>query len=377
MPVRHKTVCVALGERSYDIHIGQGLLGRLGEMLSGIKLKGKALVVTNPVIGRRYGRTALRSLKQTGFQASILTVPEGEQTKSLSWASSILDALVAHRFERQSVVIALGGGVIGDLAGFAASLYMRGIPFVQVPTTLVAQVDSSVGGKTGVNHPLGKNLIGTFHQPHVVIIDTDTLQSLPEREWRAGLAEVIKYGVIADPTFFAYLERNMAGLLARETKCVMHAVQRSCQIKAQVVSEDERESDRRRILNYGHTIGHALESFGQYRTLIHGEAVAIGMVQEADLARHLGFCSSEVVARQTQVIHAAALPVSLPTVTAGVLWAAMQHDKKVLAGKVQCVFPTEIGSIRIAPIERPEFAKWLSTVRSRRTQSAPTRSSLS
>ncbi|MFO0707813.1 MAG: 3-dehydroquinate synthase, partial [Nitrospira sp.] len=274
----------------------------------------------------------------------------------------ILDVLAKHRFERKSLLVALGGGVIGDITGFAAAIYQRGIPFVQIPTTLVAQVDSSVGGKTGVDHRLGKNLIGAFHQPAAVWIDPDVLQTLPRREWIAGLAEVIKYGIIADADFFAYLEDAMPKLLTLDRPSVMHAIKRSCEIKAQVVAEDEQESDRRRILNYGHTIGHALESLGNYRTLIHGEAVGVGLVLEADLARFQGYCDAGTVDRIRALVRAAGLSDCPTSRSATKVWAAMQHDKKVSQGKVVGVWPESIGHVRMAPLDRLAFVQWFKTV---------------
>ena len=351
-------VPVSLGTRSYDIRIKSGILGDIGRCLSSLGVKGKVGVVTNPIIGRLYASGVLRSLRAAGLDASTIVLPDGERVKSMRSVSTILDALIKARFERGSALVALGGGVIGDLTGFAASIYMRGIPFVQVPTTLVAQVDSSVGGKTGVNHPLGKNLIGTFFQPRLVLVDPDTLRTLPPREWTAGLAEVIKYGVIADETFFAYLEQHMDRLLKLEAEPVGHVIARSCEIKASVVAQDERESDLRRVLNYGHTIGHALESLGGYRKLIHGEAVAIGMVQEADLARHLGRCASDVVERQRALVRRAGLPDALPETTFAKLWTAMQHDKKVAQGRVFCVLPERIGKVVIQPLEREACRQW-------------------
>lgn len=356
--VAARSVTVTLGERSYDIRIKPGILGEIGPCLSALGIKGKVGVVTNPVVGRLYAAGVLRSLRAAGLDASTIVLPDGERTKSLHSVSAILDALIKARFERGSALVALGGGVIGDVTGFAASIYMRGIPFVQVPTTLVAQVDSSVGGKTGVNHPLGKNLIGTFFQPRLVLVDPDTLRTLPPREWTAGLAEVIKYGVIADEAFFAYLEQHMDRLLKLEAEPVGHVIARSCEIKASVVAQDERESDIRRILNYGHTIGHALESLGGYRTLIHGEAVAIGMVQEADLARHLGRCAPDVVERQRALVSRAGLPDAVPAATFSQLWAAMQHDKKVAQGRVYCVLPERIGRVVIQPLEREACRQW-------------------
>lgn len=358
-----RTVSVSLGDRSYEIRIRPGILGEIGPCLSTLGLMGKVGVVTNPVIARLYASAVLRSLRAAGMDASTIVVPEGERAKSLRSVSLILDALVKARFERGSVLVALGGGVIGDLAGFAASIYMRGIPFVQVPTTLVAQVDSSVGGKTGVNHPLGKNLIGTFSQPRLVLVDPDTLRTLPSRERVAGLAEVIKYGVIADEGLFVYLEQHMERLLKLEDEPLSHVIARSCEIKASIVAQDEREVGLRRILNYGHTIGHALESLGGYRRLVHGEAVAIGMVQEADLARHLGRCAPEVVERQRTLVHRAGLPDALPAVSFSELWAAMQHDKKVAEGRVYCVLPERIGQVVVQPLERGACRQWFDRLR--------------
>lgn len=357
-PSTERRVTVGLGDRAYDIVIKRGALAEVGERLTSVGLSGKAAVVTNPVVGRLYGATVLRSLKGAGFRTVLVTLPDGERHKTLRSVARVLDALAAARFERGSTVIALGGGVIGDLAGFAASVYQRGIQFVQLPTTLVAQVDSSVGGKTGVNHVLGKNLIGAFYQPRVVVIDPVALNSLPEREWRAGLAEVIKYGVIADDHLFASLEENIEPIVKRDDELVANVVARSCRIKASVVEQDERESGLRRILNYGHTIGHALESLGRYRRLIHGEAVAIGMVQEALLARRLGLCSDDVVARQRRLITQAGLPTDVPSVRFAPLWTAMQHDKKVSQGRVQCVLPRAIGQVEVRPLERQDVEGW-------------------
>lgn len=354
-----RRVRVSLGQRSYDIRIGAGLLHEVGPGLRELGLSGKVGIVTNPTIGRLYAPATVRSLKAAGYETRTILVPEGERAKTLRWISRVLEELAKARFERGSVLLALGGGVIGDLTGFAAAIYLRGIPFVQVPTTLVAQVDSSVGGKTGVNLPLGKNLIGAFYQPRLVLIDPGTLRTLPPREWAAGLAEVIKYGMIADAELFGYLERHMSALLKMEQEPVVHAIMRSCQIKAAVVAEDEREAGRRRILNYGHTVGHALESLGRYRTLIHGEAVAIGMIQEADLSRHLGQCANEVVARQHALIREAGLPDALPSrLTVSALWGAMQHDKKIVGGRLYCVLPTRVGQVMVAPLERSAFKAW-------------------
>ncbi len=352
------TVRVDLGERSYPITIRRGLLKDIGKQLTALNLRGKVGVVTDRHLSRHYLKIVTRALARAGFEVTPIILPPGERTKTLRTIGTVMDALVKARFERKSTLVALGGGVIGDLTGFAAAIYQRGIPFVQVPTSLVAQVDSSVGGKTGVDHPKGKNLIGAFNQPRAVLIDPTTLRTLPTREWLAGLAEVIKYGVIADETFFAYLEKNIDRIINLDQEAAAAIVKRSCEIKAQVVSEDERESDRRRILNFGHTIGHALESLGGYRGLIHGEAVAIGMVQEASLANHLKLCSPETVDRLESLVRSAGLPTRLPRVTFAALWDAMQQDKKVSAGTIFCVLPERIGSVRVVPLDKDATRLW-------------------
>lgn len=353
-----QVIRVSLGERSYDIVVGNDVLVDIGDRVRKLTEARKVGVVTDRHVARSYLRRTIRSLRQARFEVVSLVVPPGERSKSLATTERILDVLAKNKFERNSMLLALGGGVIGDLTGFAAAIYQRGIPFVQVPTTLVAQVDSSVGGKTGVDHRLGKNLIGAFHQPKGVFIDPHTLQSLPRREWVAGLAEVIKYGIIADEEFFEFLEDAMPALLRLEGNAVVHAIVRSCKIKAAVVAEDERESDRRRILNYGHTIGHALESMAGYHGLIHGEAVGIGMVQESDLAAHLGLCGEDVVKRISTLVQRAGLSGELPKCTFASLWAAMQHDKKVISGKVMGVWPTKIGEVVVRPLEKRPCFEW-------------------
>ncbi len=353
-----QVIRVSLGERSYDIVVGNDVLVDIGDRVRKLTEARKVGVVTDRHVARSYLRRTIRSLRQARFEVISLVVPPGERSKSLATTERILDVLAKNKFERNSMLLALGGGVIGDLTGFAAAIYQRGIPFVQVPTTLVAQVDSSVGGKTGVDHRLGKNLIGAFHQPKGVFIDPHTLQSLPRREWVAGLAEVIKYGIIADEEFFEFLEDAMPALLRLEGNAVVHAIVRSCKIKAAVVAEDERESDRRRILNYGHTIGHALESMAGYHGLIHGEAVGIGMVQESDLAAHLGLCGEDVVKRISTLVQRAGLSGELPKCTFASLWAAMQHDKKVISGKVMGVWPTKIGEVVVRPLEKRPCFEW-------------------
>jgi 3-dehydroquinate synthase len=362
-PVTLKRIPVALGERSYEIVLEPGSSRTLGDRLKALFGNAKIGIVTDRHVARHYLKPTVDSLKQAGLDPVPIVLPPGERTKTLATVARILDVLVKHRFERRSLILALGGGVIGDLAGFAASIYQRGIPYVQVPTTLVAQVDSSVGGKTGVDHRLGKNLIGAFHQPRAVIIDPFMLHTLPPREWIAGLAEVIKYGIIADEAFFSFLEASMPDLLKLEAQAVMRAVARSCEIKAEVVAADERESDRRRVLNYGHTVGHALESLGGYRRLIHGEAVAIGLVAEADLAVHLEICGKDVAGRIRRLIQAAGLPDRLPATTSfGALWGAMQHDKKVVGGEVVGIWPVRIGDVVIRPLAREACAAWFETL---------------
>jgi 3-dehydroquinate synthase len=359
-------VPVELGDRSYRILIGRGLIARTGTILKELGCKGKVGIITDRNLARRHLRPLIRPLKDAGFETLSVVLPPGERTKSLRTIEHILDRLVGEKFERRSTLLALGGGVIGDLTGFAAAIYLRGIPFVQVPTSLVAQVDSSVGGKTGVDHRLGKNLIGAFHQPRCVLVDTATLRTLPTREWIAGLAEVIKYGVIADAAFFEFLEQNIERILHYDEDAVSRIITRSCEIKAQVVAEDERESDRRRILNFGHTIAHALEAVSGYRGLVHGEAVGIGMVQEADIARHLGLCGMDVVERIRRLVRTAGLPSDVPNVPFVRLWGAMQSDKKVLDGTVYCVLPRGIGDVAIVPLNRQDCARWFATVATER-----------
>ena len=325
---------VDLGDRSYPIVIGDGLLGDfdIGAYLAGPD----CVIVTNDTVGPLYLEALHRSLPDA---RTVVSLPDGEAHKTLQNAAVILDELVASHASRDATVVALGGGVIGDVSGFAAACYMRGIAFIQVPTTLLAQADSSVGGKTGVNHEQGKNLIGAFHQPRLVLIDTDTLQTLPDRELRAGLAEVIKYGVIADAEFFAWLEDNMRALLARDRDALVHAIRRSCELKAEVVAGDERESGRRAILNYGHTFGHAIENSLGYGEWLHGEAVAAGML----LAAELSGLDAGARQRLQNLVEAAGLPAVPPAVGAGKMRAAMDMDKKVAAKQLRFVLLRSLG----------------------------------
>ena len=352
------TVPVSLAERSYEIVIQAGLLERLGRKLRSQGVRGKVGVVTDRHVARHYLKNSLEAIKKYGIDPLPIILAPGERSKTLKTVEHILDVLARHRFERSSMLLALGGGVVGDMAGFAASIYQRGISYVQVPTTLVAQVDSSIGGKTGVDHRLGKNLVGSFYQPRAVWVDPLTLHTLPTRELVAGLAEVIKYGIIADESFFAYLQRNMSELRGHAPRIVATVVKRSCEIKAEVVTADEQESDRRRILNYGHTIGHALESLGGYKSFVHGEAVGIGLVQEAELACFQGICSRAVVEEIRQTVNEAGLSDRMPRWTPQKIWKAMLHDKKVSGGQVIGVWPERIGQVRIGPIEKQVFEQW-------------------
>lgn len=357
------TVPVSLAERSYEITICSGLLGRLGRKLKQQAVKGKVAVVTDRRVARHYLRSVSETIKGQGIQPVPIILNPGERSKTLKTVESVLDVLARHRFERSSMMLALGGGVVGDIAGFSASIYQRGISYIQVPTTLVAQVDSSVGGKTGVDHRLGKNLIGSFYQPRAVWIDPLVLRTLPRREWIAGLAEVIKYGIIADESFFSYLQQHMSDLLQQVPKVVATVVKRSCEIKAEVVSTDERESDRRRILNYGHTIGHALEALSGYQSLVHGEAVGIGLVQEADLAYFQGFCSQKAVEGIRRLVKDAGLSDRMPRYTPAKIWKAMLHDKKVSNGRVIGVWPSRIGEVFVSPLEKRVFDRWYAALR--------------
>ena len=357
------TVPVSLAERSYEITIRAGLLERVGRELKQQAGKGKVAVVTDRRVARHYLRIVSETIKRHGIQPVPIILDPGERSKTLKTVEFVLDVLARHRFERSSMILALGGGVVGDIAGFSASIYQRGIPYIQMPTTLVAQVDSSVGGKTGVDHRLGKNLIGSFYQPRAVWIDPLVLRTLPRREWVAGLAEVIKYGIIADEKFFSYMQRHMPDLLKQVSKVVATVVKRSCEIKAEIVSTDERESDRRRILNYGHTIGHALEALGGYQSMVHGEAVGIGLVQEADLAYFQGLCSREVVEDIRRIVKDAGLSDRMPRWTSSKIWKAMLHDKKVSVGRVIGVWPSRIGEVCIGPLEKHVFNRWCAASR--------------
>jgi len=342
-------VKVSLGDRSYDIEIGTSL-DQIGGRLQGLGFGQKIAFITNPTVKKLYGQRVVDSLKAAGFLVLSIEIPDGEQYKTLDWANAIYSALLINSFDRKSALVALGGGVIGDLTGFAAATFMRGVPFVQVPTTLLAMVDSSVGGKTGVNHAMGKNMIGAFYQPKKVLMDLDVLKSLPRSEFLAGMAEVIKYGVIWDASFFEYLDRKREKILALDPDALSHIIQRSCEIKAEVVSKDEREGGLRAILNFGHTVGHAIETAENY-TMRHGEAVAIGMVYASKLAHNTGICDASVPERVEKLIKSCGLPTNLaalsrkPSVTE--LMDTMRIDKKAEGGQVKFVLPKKIGEVVI------------------------------
>jgi 3-dehydroquinate synthase len=342
-----ETLSVNLGERSYPIHVGDGILSAVGDLLRQAGLRGKVAVVTNPTVAQLYLDTIHDSLSLAGFDVTPVLIPDGEQHKDLNSASTIYDRLIAERFERQSCILALGGGVVGDLAGFAAATFLRGISYVQLPTTLLAQVDSSVGGKTAVNHQQGKNLIGAFYQPRLVLIDVAVLQSLPRRELIAGLAEVIKYGVIADPALFKLLEEKIQKLIGLDRALLAQVIASSCAIKAKVVETDEREDDYRAVLNFGHTIGHALEAATGYRKYLHGEAIGIGMVQAATISVQEGFCDQRSAERIRKLIKRTGLPLEIPReVSMQNLIQGMEVDKKAAGGKIKFVMCAGIGKTR-------------------------------
>jgi 3-dehydroquinate synthase len=339
---------VELGERSYDISIGNNILDGIGDALKSLNLSPKVAVVSNPTVLELYGGSVSNSIREAGFDLLTVTIPDGEEYKDLIWLQHIYDELLSHKLDRSSALIALGGGVIGDMTGFAASTYMRGIAYIQVPTTLLAQVDSSVGGKTGVNHKLGKNMIGTFWQPRLVWVDIEALRTLPRRELLAGLAEVIKYGVIYDRELFDFLADNKERILGLDSEALTHVVQRSCEIKAEVVAKDEREAGLRAILNYGHTIGHAIETVTEYKRFLHGEAVAIGMYLEARLSRMLNLIDEGQVSQIKEVIDSYGLPSEKPAnISAHSIFLSMQLDKKAVAGELKFILPEKIGSVRI------------------------------
>jgi len=337
-----QTLEVALDERAYPIHIGSGILANPNLISRHIKQK-KAVVVTNSTVAPLYLAKIRATLEQLGIDVMPVILPDGEQYKTWETLNLIFDALLGSHCERSTTLIALGGGVIGDMGGFAAACYQRGMPFIQVPTTLLSQVDSSVGGKTAINHPLGKNMIGAFYQPKLVLADISTLNTLPDRELKAGLAEVIKYGLIRDPEFFEWLEINLERLLSRDPEALAYAVHRSCANKAEVVIADERETGERALLNLGHTFGHAIETGLGYGVWLHGEAVAAGTLIAAELSCRLGWISPEAVVRIEKLFVRAGLPVYGASLGPDRYLELMRHDKKVQDGKMRLVLLKEIG----------------------------------
>ena len=338
-----QTVRVALGERAYPIHIGSGLLGRVDLLLPHLAAN-RAAIVSNTTVAPIYLDRVAGPLDAAGVRVTKVLVPDGESHKDWATLNLVFDGLLRTRCDRQTTVIALGGGVVGDLAGFAAATFMRGVPFIQMPTTLLAQVDSSVGGKTGINHPLGKNMIGAFHQPQLVLADVTTLDTLPPRELAAGLAEVIKHGLILDAAFFDWLEANMERLVARDPEALTHAIRRSVEIKAEIVARDERETGDRALLNFGHTFGHAIEAGLGFGTWLHGEAIGAGMVMAADLSRRLGHLRERDVDRVKSLVARAGLPIVAPALGPDRYLDLMSFDKKAQGGRVRFILLKRLGN---------------------------------
>ncbi len=334
---------VNLAENSYEIVIERDVLPSLGQRCRDIGLKGVAAVISNPTVAALYWSVVRDSLEAAGFCTVLIEMPDGEEYKNSTSLNRIYDDLQSGGIDRSSFIVALGGGVVGDVAGYAAATWMRGIPFVQVPTTLLAQVDSSVGGKTGIDHPKGKNLIGAFYQPRLVLIDVATLATLDQRQFRAGLAEVIKYGVAIDRSFFEFVEKNRVAILAMEPDILIEVIHRCCQLKAKVVEFDEKEAGVRAILNYGHTLGHAFESVSDYCGLVHGEAVAIGMVLAAKVSAAKGLCSQDDISRITTLITQCGLSVEIPHFDRQLLLSAIAADKKSKGGSITFICNHGIG----------------------------------
>jgi len=352
---------VDLGPRTYTAVVGTGLLAGAGERLAALGLRGRCAVVTNETVGALYLPAVERSLRAGGFEPIVVTVPDGEAHKSLETLSGIYDRLLPMGIDRRTALVALGGGVIGDLTGFAAATLLRGLPVVQVPTTLLAQVDAAIGGKTAINHPAGKNLIGAFHQPRLVLADVATLQTLPARELLAGLAEVVKYGVIGDAGLFERLEAQAGALLAGDPEVLAPVVAASARQKAAVVAADEcEERGERAVLNFGHTVGHALEAVTDYRRYLHGEAVAVGMVAAARVSAALGLCDGEVETRIEALLRGLGLPTAVPPeLRTPALAAAMRRDKKTRDGRIRFVAVEAIGRTRFVDVDGSEILKLL------------------
>jgi len=346
-----ETVTVGLDDRSYDIHIGKDILSRTGSLCRNLKTANSVAVVTNSVVGGLFLEHIKAALTEAGFEVYTIEIPDGEEYKNLQTLKAIYDRLIEFGFDRRSLLLALGGGVVGDITGFAAATFLRGIPYVQVPTTLLSQVDSSVGGKTGINHEKGKNLIGAFYQPGMVLIDTGTLDSLPQREYLSGLAEIVKYGVVLDQSFFDFLSGNVDRLRKRDNGCLNEAIKRSCEIKSSIVNKDEKETGLRAVLNYGHTLGHAVETLTGYKTYSHGEAVAIGMAKAAIISEFMGFASKADTERICTFLGELGLPLELPEFSQSAYIDVMMRDKKVKDGGINFVFNKGIGDYRISRVD--------------------------
>jgi shikimate kinase/3-dehydroquinate synthase len=362
---------VDLGDRSYPITIGQSLLSD-ADLISRHVKGTRAAIVTNTTVGPLYLDKLSRALQEQGKQVTAIVLPDGEEEKNWASLMNVFDVLLAEKCDRKTTLVALGGGVIGDLTGFAAATYMRGVPFIQVPTTLLSQVDSSVGGKTGINHPLGKNMIGAFYQPQAVIADTATLTTLPARELSAGLAEVIKHGAIIDARFFDWIEANIGRLVARDAAALAYAIQRSCEIKADVVRQDEREGGLRAVLNFGHTFGHAIESGLGYGEWLHGEAVGCGMVMAADLSHRLGFIDALTKNRITSLVQAAGLPIVAPDLGVQRWTELMQVDKKNEGGQIKFILIKPLGTPVIMPVPQDVLLQTLHATSAPAAQTAAT-----
>jgi 3-dehydroquinate synthase len=338
---------VQLGPRSYRIVVEVGALDRVGALLADLDVGRRAALISDPAVTRLYGERVLASLSGAGFSVTPVQVPEGEGAKTLAVAEASWDALLTAGLDRSSTVLALGGGAVGDVAGFVAATYMRGINFVQIPTTVLAQVDASIGGKTAIDHPKAKNVVGAFHQPRLVVSDPAIVRTLPDREFRSGLAEMVKHGVVLDASYFAELERDAPALCVRDLPALESAIAGSCRLKAGVVERDEREAELRAALNYGHTIGHALEAATSFGRWTHGEAVALGMTAEARLAGRLGVATNDTVSRQERLLIALGLPVRATTVNVEGVLQAMGHDKKARDGRVPFVLSPALGHFQI------------------------------
>jgi 3-dehydroquinate synthase len=341
-------IAVDLGTRSYSVVVEPGALGTVGARLRDLRVGSRAVLVTDAGILKRHGAPVVAGLEAAGFAVTVLEVPEGEAAKTLAVAEHCWDRLLAAGADRTSTVLALGGGAVGDLAGFVAATYMRGTNFVPLPTTLLAQVDASIGGKTAIDHPKAKNLIGAFHQPRLVVVDPSVVLTLPDREYRSGLAEIVKHGVVLDAAYFDDVERSAAALTARDLPTLTRIIGGSCRLKAGVIQRDpEEKGEWRFALNYGHTIGHALEAATRYETWTHGEAVSLGMAAEAGLAERLALAPAEVTRRQTTLLSVLGLPVRAPAVDADAVLAAVAHDKKARDGRVPFVLAPAIGAFRV------------------------------